>query len=95
MRGIPTLMKDNKPLLLVEDDEVDVMTVKRALRDLRVKNEVRVASNGEEALDILRESSETKPALILLDLNMPRMNGLEFLRVAREDGCIRGFRSWS
>lgn len=84
------LMKNNKPILLVEDDEVDVLTVQRALRDLKVANPLRVAGNGEEALQILQEPSEVRPAIILLDLNMPRMNGLEFLRHARNDGCIDG-----
>lgn len=84
------VMRGNKPLLLVEDDEVDVLTVRRALRDLRVANELMVAGDGEEALAILRDPERPRPALILLDLNMPRMNGLEFLRVAREEEVARG-----
>ena len=84
------VMRGNKPLLLVEDDEVDVLTVRRALRDLRVANDLMVAGDGEEALAILRDSENPRPALILLDLNMPRMNGLEFLRAAREEEVARG-----
>lgn len=84
------VMRGNKPLLLVEDDEVDVLTVRRALRDLRVANELMVAGDGEEALTILRDPERPRPALILLDLNMPRMNGLEFLRAAREEEVARG-----
>lgn len=84
-------MKTDKPLLLVEDDEVDVLTVRRALRDLDVQNDLLVASNGEEALRLLRERADApKPALILLDLNMPRMNGLEFLRQARTESLVHG-----
>ena len=84
-------MNTDRPLLLVEDDEVDVLTVRRALRDLEVENELLVASNGEEALELLRlRGKEPKPALILLDLNMPRMNGLEFLRQARSDSLVQG-----
>ncbi|MDA8017953.1 MAG: response regulator [Thermoanaerobaculia bacterium] len=84
-------MKTDKPLLLVEDDEVDVLTVRRALKDLEVANELLVASNGEEALEILRNrGQEPKPALVLLDLNMPRMNGLEFLRQARSESLVHG-----
>lgn len=83
-------MRGNKPLLLVEDDEVDVLTVQRALTELKIRNELMVAGNGEEALEILRSEKAPRPALILLDLNMPRMNGLEFLRAAREEGVARG-----
>ena len=83
-------MRTNKPILLVEDDEVDVLTVKRALRDLKVSNPIRVANSGEQALEILRDPDAPRPAIVLLDLNMPRMSGMEFLQVAREDGCING-----
>ena len=73
-------------ILLVEDDEVDVMTVKRAFKKANIANPVHVASNGVEALQMLRDGSlpETR-RLILLDLNMPRMNGIEFLRELRKD----------
>ena len=81
-------MKGQRPILLVEDDEVDVLTVKRALRDLKVENELILAGNGEEAIAHLRDPAKPRPALILLDLNMPRMNGFEFLRAARESDLI-------
>lgn len=83
-------MRSKKPILLVEDDEVDVLTVRRALRDLEVENELVVAGNGEEALEILKDPDQVQPCIILLDLNMPRMNGLEFLRHVREKSCARG-----
>lgn len=82
-------MKGQRPILLVEDDEVDVLTVKRALRDLHVDNDLLLAGNGEEAIERLR-SDGPRPALILLDLNMPRMDGFEFLRTAREGDLIEG-----
>lgn len=82
-------MKGQRPILLVEDDEVDVLTVRRALRDLHVENELLLAGNGEEAIARLR-SGAARPALILLDLNMPRMDGFEFLRAARESDLIAG-----
>jgi CheY-like chemotaxis protein len=85
-----TGMKAQRPILLVEDDEVDVLTVKRSLRDLRVDNELVVAGNGEEALALLRDPKRTRPALVLLDLNMPRMNGFEFLREARDHHLLEG-----
>ena len=84
------MMRSKKPILLVEDDEVDVLTVRRALRDLEVENELVVAGNGEEALEILQDSDQLQPCIVLLDLNMPRMNGLEFLRHVRENNCARG-----
>jgi len=83
-------MRSKKPILLVEDDEVDVLTVRRALRDLEIENELVVASNGEEALEVLRDAQNPVPCLILLDLNMPRMNGLEFLRIVRKENYARG-----
>ena len=82
-------MRSNKPILLVEDDHVDVMTVKRALKDIRISNKLDIAGNGEEALVFLRNQENESPCIILLDLNMPRMNGIEFLRVARKEGILR------
>lgn len=80
-------------VLLVEDDEVDVMAVRRAFRNLRIANAIHVAHDGIEALAMLRgEAGRTAvphPYLILLDLNMPRMNGLEFLEALREDPIHR------
>ncbi len=84
------MMRTNKPILLVEDDDVDVLTVRRALKELKVANQLTVASNGEEALQLLTDENAPRPALILLDLNMPRMSGLEFLHRARADGFARG-----
>ena len=80
-------MRSHRPILLIEDDEVDVLTVQRALRDLAVANPLTTVRNGEEALAWLADEEQPTPGLILLDLNMPRMNGLEFLREARRVGC--------
>ncbi len=82
-------MRDSKPILLLEDDTVDAMTVKRALKDLKVSNPLVRAGNGEEALVYLRNDNNIKPCVILLDLNMPKMNGIEFLRVAKADEKLR------
>lgn len=78
-------------ILLVEDDQVDVMNVKRAFDKNRIANPLFVAGNGVEALELLR--SKQIPAerrIVLLDLNMPRMNGLEFLRELRSDPALQG-----
>lgn len=82
-------MRLNKTILLVEDDKVDAMAVKRALRDLKVTNPLEHRINGEEALEYLRANLDNPPAIILLDLNMPRMNGLEFLKIAKADPDLR------
>lgn len=80
-------------LLLVEDDELDVMGIQRALTDLKIANPVTVAADGVEALEHLRgENGREKlaaPYIILLDLNMPRMTGLEFLQEIRNDPQLR------
>lgn len=78
-------MKDLKPILLVEDDRVDAMTVERALTELNIANPLVHVVNGEDALEFLQNPESDAPHLILLDLNMPRMNGVEFLGVVKND----------
>ena len=73
-------------ILLVDDDEVDVMTVKRAFTKANIANKVFVATDGIAALELLRtDGVPAQRRLVLLDLNMPRMNGIEFLRELRQD----------
>lgn len=73
-------------ILLVEDDEVDVMNVRRAFERNNVSNPLYVAGNGLEALAMLRDGTvPSERRLILLDLNMPKMNGIEFLQALRSD----------
>jgi CheY-like chemotaxis protein len=79
----------NQTILLVEDDEVDAMTVKRALKDLNVTNPLVIRENGEEALAYLRDPNNEKPCLILLDLNMPVMSGIEFLQEDKQDDALK------
>lgn len=77
-------------LLLVDDDDVDVMNVRRAFAKARLSNPMWVAGDGVDALRMLRDG--TVPAtrrLVLLDINMPRMNGIEFLRELRADEALR------
>jgi CheY-like chemotaxis protein len=82
----------SKPLniLLVEDDEVDVINVRRAFHKNHILNPLYVAGDGVEALQKLRDGTIPKERrLILLDLNMPRMNGIELLRELRKDPELR------
>jgi CheY-like chemotaxis protein len=73
-------------ILLVEDDQVDVMNVKRAFEKNRIANPLFLAGDGLEALELLRSDRMPRERrLVLLDLNMPRMNGIEFLRELRAD----------
>ena len=82
-------------ILLVEDDEVDVMNVKRAFKKNKIRDALYVAGNGLEALEMLRGDRDSHPKiphtrrLILLDLNMPKMNGLEFLENLRRDPQLK------
>ena len=76
-------MQRPKRILLVEDDRVDSMTIRRALEEVAINNRLDTVSNGEEALAYLLSAENDLPALILLDLNMPRMNGIEFLKTVK------------
>ena len=77
-------------ILLVEDDEVDVMNVKRAFDKNHIANPLYTAADGVEALEQLREGRIPRERrIVLLDLNMPRMNGIEFLRELRRDAELR------
>ena len=83
------MMKNLKPILLVEDDSVDAMTVKRALKELNVTNQLVHSIDGEQALEYLKADDNKKPCVILLDLNMPKMNGIEFLQAVKKDEKLK------
>ncbi|WP_164718133.1 response regulator [Colwellia sp. Arc7-635] len=77
-------------ILLIEDDDIDAMAVERGIRKLKLANPICRAMNGLEALEILRDKDAiTRPYIILLDLNMPIMGGLEFLKRIREDRDLK------
>lgn len=82
VRAIPAV-------LMVDDDEIDVMGVKREFLRSKLKNPIVVANNGLEALEKLRNGSVPSPRMVLLDLNMPRMNGIEFLQEIRRDPDLK------
>ena len=72
-------------LLIVDDDDIDATALKRALYKLKLLNPLYRAKDGVEALELLRAGEIPAPYIILLDINMPRMNGIEFLEVLRAD----------
>lgn len=81
-------MKDGRPILLLEDDEIDVVAIKRALKELRIKNPLVVCENGAKGLEWLRANPNTPPSVILSDIDMPVMNGLEFLDKLKHDPAL-------
>ena len=75
-------------ILLIEDDTIEVMKFNRVVKTLNLNHKIIEANNGEEALEILR-IKEIVPDIILLDLNMPKLNGLEFLRILKNDESLK------
>ena len=75
-------------ILLIEDDAIEVMKFNRVLTTLKMNHKIIEANNGEEALTILKEK-EIIPDIIILDLNMPRINGIEFLKILKNDDYLK------
>jgi CheY-like chemotaxis protein len=83
-------------ILLVEDDMLDIMQIERTLKKLNIIHKLYIARNGQEALSLLRGESMEKiqplPSLIMLDINLPRMDGFEFLSILRQDQELKDIR---
>jgi CheY-like chemotaxis protein len=82
-------MRDSRPILLVEDDDVDALTVKKALQHLKIPSKLVLLRNGEKALEYLKSETETKPSIIILDLNIPRIDGFELLKIIKADDKLK------
>jgi CheY-like chemotaxis protein len=78
-----------KKILLIEDDYLDVENVTRVLKKLKVPHELQVLHNGADALRMLTDDKTSLPDIILLDINMPKMNGIEFLSIVRSYARLR------
>lgn len=77
----------NLNILLIEDDIIEVMKLKRATQSLQLNHQITEANNGEDALKLLEQ--DTIPDIILLDLNMPKISGIEFLKILKADEKLR------
>lgn len=82
-------MKNSRRILLIEDDQVDALTVKRILGELNAGDRLDTVNDGEQALEFLQDAAQPRPSIILLDLNMPRMNGIEFLQIVKNDDSLK------
>ena len=81
-------MKNALKVLLIEDDTIEVMKLNRATSSLNLNHQIIEANNGEVALELLKDHSAL-PDIILLDLNMPKVNGIEFLRILKSDDRLK------
>ncbi|MDT0643816.1 response regulator [Zunongwangia sp. F363] len=81
-------MRKKLNILFIEDDEIEVMKLMRTMNSLELKHNILEAQDGEQALEILNKKTRL-PDIIFLDLNMPKMNGIEFLRILKNDETLR------
>ncbi|GGG41942.1 response regulator [Croceivirga lutea] len=75
-------------VLLIEDDMIETMKMHRAVSGMQTKHQIIEAKNGEEALEVLNGGGEL-PDILFLDLNMPRMSGIEFLQILKNDDRLK------
>ena len=81
-------MHNSLHILLIEDDTIEIMKFNRVLSSLKLNHEITEVNNGEEALDLL-QNAKRLPDIILLDLNMPKMNGIEFLQILKNNEVFK------
>lgn len=81
-------MTNNLKILLIEDDMIEVMKLNRTISSLKLDHTIIEANNGEDALKILSKK-DNLPHIILLDLNMPKVNGIEFLKILKNDAQLK------
>ena len=81
-------MQKRLNILLIEDDMIEIMKLNRTISSLKLNHNIVEANNGEEALKIL-EKKDNLPDIILLDLNMPKINGIEFLSILKNDEVLK------
>jgi CheY-like chemotaxis protein len=82
-------MNREASIFIVEDDEVDIMAIRRALKKANVANSIHIAKDGIEALQKLRSKEIPSPYIVLMDLNMPRMNGVDCMKEIRTDKNLK------
>lgn len=75
-------------ILLIEDDNIEIMKLQRTVAKLGLNHKITEAKNGEQAIELLK-SANALPDIILLDLNMPRMSGIEFLQILKADALLK------
>lgn len=81
-------------ILLVEDDNLDIIDMQRSLDKMSILHKTQIARNGEEALELLEEGkkNDSIPDIVLLDINMPKMNGIEFLEAIRNNDYLKDLK---
>ena len=82
-------MINSKPILLLEDNKIEAMKVQRTFDKLGIEKTLHICQDGIEGMEWLEKNREDLPSVILLDLNMPRMNGLEFLAQIKQDESFK------
>jgi CheY-like chemotaxis protein len=82
-------MRNSKPILLVEDDRLDIAILQRALKERQISNPFVHFDDGKKGLDYLKDKQNTKPLMVFLDLNMPNFDGFDFLELLKSDKGLK------